>query len=253
MIRSINEILGYKVGALDDEMGTVEDFFIDDREWIVRYLVVDTGKWLPGRRVLISPVALGDPVWADRILHVSLSKDQIKESPEIGTDLPVSRQKEAELVKYYGWTPYWEPLGAPASAMPLYVYQDKEKEREGEEAKNNWDPNLRSLKEVCGYNILSSDKERVGHVEELITDTDKWSIRYMIVDTGKWLFGRKVLVAPQWLKKVDETAREVWIDLPGEQIKNGPEFNPSQPVNREYEVQLYDYYGRPTYWDSEKE
>jgi hypothetical protein len=247
MLRSVNEILGYKIGAQDGDMGTVDDFYFDDREWIIRYLVADTRRWLPGRQVLISPVELGEPQWNDRILQVSLSKDQIKESPEVDADLPVSRQKEAEMVAHFGWIPYWEPLGAPGSVRQLQLIQAEQ--QGGKEEEKDWDPHLRSLKEVCRYHIRSSDDERIGSVKEFIAETEGWIVRYVIVDTGKWLSGRKVLVSPMWVKKVDEAAREVQIDLPAQQIKDGPEFNPAKPVNREYEIQLYDFYGRPTYWD----
>jgi uncharacterized protein YrrD len=252
MIRSINKVLGYHIHALDDDIGKVEDFYFDDHEWIIRYVVVDTGKWLPGRRVLISPLEFGEPNWNERRLPVSLSIEQIKNSPEVNTDLPVSRQNEVELVKHFGWVPYWEPLEAHLSMRPLDVFPEKTSKRSDErmekEDEKNWDPHLRSLKEVTGYHIHASDGNKIGHVEELIADTAAWIIRYIIVDTGKWLLGKKVLLSPHWIEKLDEEAAMVHMDIPEEDIKGGPEFDPAKPVNREYETQLYDYYGRPTYW-----
>jgi hypothetical protein len=107
---------------------------------------------------------------------------------------------------------------------------------------------LRSTREVIGYHIQARDGE-IGHVEDFIADDQTWAIQYMVVDTRNWLPGRKVLIAPAWIEKVDWLERLVHVDLLRETIQNSPEFDPSAPVNRAYEVRLYDYYGRPKYWD----
>lgn len=109
------------------------------------------------------------------------------------------------------------------------------------------DPHLRSTREVIGYHIQANDGG-IGHVDDFIAGGEDWVIRYMIVDTRNWLPGRKVLVAPTWVKRVDWAKRDVYVDLSRETIENSPEFDPSAPVNREYELRLYDYYGRPRYW-----
>ena len=124
MLRSINNLVGFTLGATDGEIGRVYSFLFDCGTWAVRYLVVDTGRWLPGRKVLISPKALDQPDWQDRIFRVHLTKEQIRDSPDIDTDKPVSRQREIELHQHYGWTPYWglihglEVAPAPPSGDP---------------------------------------------------------------------------------------------------------------------------------------
>jgi hypothetical protein len=119
-------------------------------------------------------------------------------------------------------------------------------EQEEKEERHS-DPHLRSTREVIGYHIQARDGE-IGHVDDLIVDDELWYLRYLVIDTRNWLPGRKVLVAPAWAEQVSWIERKVYIDLKRETIKNSPEFDPSMPVNREYEVQLYDYYGRPRYW-----
>ncbi|MBK9166200.1 MAG: PRC-barrel domain-containing protein [Bryobacterales bacterium] len=109
------------------------------------------------------------------------------------------------------------------------------------------DPHLRSVREVSGYRIRAADGE-IGRVADFIVDTDGWAIRYLVVDTRNWLPGRKVLVAPRWVQSIDWGDRLVHVRLHREDIKNSPEFDPNEPVNREYEARLYDYYGRPRYW-----
>jgi hypothetical protein len=249
MLRSTKELRGYTIRAIDGDIGQVHEFYFDDLSWIVRYLVVDTGNWLPGRKVLLWPGVLGQPDWETQVLPVDLTKEQVEYSPDIGTDEPVSRQMETDLHTHYGWTPYWrgglpQPgLGTAAAAeMIAHAAQDRD-EQEDQES----DPHLRSTREVIGYHIQAQDGE-IGHVEDLIVDDETWLIHHLVVDTRNWLPGRKVLVTPAWADEVNWVERKVHVDLSRDTIENSPEFDPSMPVNREYETRLYDYYGRPKYW-----
>jgi hypothetical protein len=72
-----------------------------------------------------------------------------------------------------------------------------------------------------------------------------------VIDTSNWWFGKKVLLAPRWASRVGWEERKVYVDLARDAIKNHPEWNPSSAINREYETRLYDYYGRPMYWDGD--
>lgn len=244
MLRSTQNLLGVAIHALDGEIGRVYSFLFDDEKWTVRYLVVDTGRWLPGRKVLIDPTALGHPDWPGRIFPVNLTKDQIRHSPDIDTDRPVSRQREEELRKYYDWAPYWG-VGYGLELPPgQYVEADR-----GTVAVENvrGDTHLRSTREVSGYRIHATDGE-IGHVEDFIVTDDGWIIRYLVVDTGYWLRGRSVLIAPDWVRDINWDKREVWVDVARSAIEESPPYNESDPVNREYETQMYDFYGRPKYW-----
>ncbi len=239
MLRSVKDLRGYTIRAADGDIGKVHEFYFDDRGWIIRYLVVDTGTWLPGRRVLLSPAALGQPDWETHVLPIGLTKGQVEHSPPIDTDKPVSRQMERELYVYYGWRPYW------GSAPVMAVKTMKEATQEAEQEQT--DPHLRSTREVIGYRIRARDGE-IGHVEDLIANDVGWGLRYLVVNTHSWLPGRKVLVDPFWAEQVSWAERRVHVDMTREMVKSSPEFDPSAPVNREYEVRLYDFYGRPKYW-----
>jgi len=107
MLRSMKDLEDYALGATDGTIGHVKDFYFDDEAWVIRYLVVETGRWLSSRKVLISPIAIGNPNWVDRILPVSITKEQVKNSPDIDTAKPVSRQHEILDLNYYGFPPYW--------------------------------------------------------------------------------------------------------------------------------------------------
>lgn len=256
MLRSVKNLRGYKMLATDGEIGKVDEFYFDDVTWTIRYLVVNTGSWFFERRVLLSPIVLGQPHWAGRVFPVMLTRRQIKSSPIIDKDKPVSRQQEIELHQYYDWPYYWIGSGMTGAGAPVIppriiaeqmahdkMAQDKKETAAGEER----DPHLRSTREVIEYHIQARDGE-LGHVEDFIVDDEKWMIRYMVVDTRNWLPGRKVLVSPLWIKKITWAESKVDVGLTQDKIKDSPEFDPSIPVNRKYEEQLYDFYGRPRYW-----
>lgn len=255
MLRSLDEIRGYKIHATDGEIGRVDDFYFDDISWTIRYLVVDTGPWLFGRKVLISPVALGQPDWVGRVLPVSLSKEQVENSPDVELDQPVSRQKQEALHQHYGWDTYWLSLQAgtasgvpPAPAAPAPVSPGAPPDEEEQEGADIEDPHLRSSEEVINYRIQALDGE-FGRADDFIADDVSWVIRYMVVDTGNWLSSERVLIAPPWVTELEWAGARVHVGMDKESIENSPEYDPSKPINREYEVQLYDYYGRPVYWD----
>jgi len=107
MLRNASAIKGYAITGSDGRIGSANDFLFDDVSWLVRWLVVDTGKWLTGRKVLLPPSVLGrlDPNGLE--FSIRLTKKQIKDSPDIDTERPVSRQFEANIYDYYGWSPYW--------------------------------------------------------------------------------------------------------------------------------------------------
>lgn len=262
MLRSVNDLQDRGIRATDGDIGSVNQFFFDDDRWTIRYLVVDTGKWLPGRQVLISPIALSDTDWVAEVLNVSLTKEQVKNSPDIDTDKPVSRQHEAEYFNYYGYPYYWYggglwgagayprpgTMGYPDRVGVATGYGGTATELQRASAEEQGDPNLRSTKEVIGYYIEAKDGD-IGHVEDFIIDDQSWAIRYMVVDTVNWWPGKKVVVAPQWIKRVSWAQSRVYVDLARDSIKNAPEYDPSAIVNRDYESKLYDYYGRSKYWD----
>ncbi len=247
MLRSTKELKGYVLQATDGEIGRCADFLFDDEQWTVRYMVADTGKWIPDKRVLISPISLGEPEWAAKRLSVLLNKDQIENAPPLQNHEPVSRQHERLLLRHYGHPYYWVGsglwgLGTTPEALREHAMTEPEKLSEPDE-----DPHLRSVQEVTDYHISATDGE-IGHVEEFVLDDENWVFRYMVVDTRNWLPGQKVLVSPRWVEDLDWSEGTVSVDLTREQIKKSPDYDPSIPINREYETRLYDFYGRPVYW-----
>lgn len=246
MLRSARSLQNYKLQARNGDVGTVYDFYFDDESWAIRYLIADTGNWLRRKRVLILPAALGEPNWETKTLTLTITKQQIEDSPSVDMDKPVSRQKEEELFQYYGWPPYWlAPTTMFTGPGPRTAVELREN---AEDQVPNRDTHLRSIREVIGYRIDASDGD-IGHVDDFLIEDDTWIMRHMIVDTRNWLPGKQVLVALTWIEAVEWDVRSISVDLPRESIRQSPEFDRETPVSREYEAQLFDYYQRPGYWE----
>jgi hypothetical protein len=243
MLRSEKDLKGYRIQALDGEIGKVHDFFVGDESWLVRYLVVDTGVWIPKRKVLLSPLFLGRPGGEERCFPVRLSRQEIEDSPEIHTDMPVSMERK-QAVRDYGWlallpltgqggTPGAVPPPAGATPAPAPHYKEPEQ--------------LRSLNEGRGYRVRARDG-KVGRVADFIVDDHEWIVRYAVIDIGGLLPEKSVLLSPGWAEWVHWAGQEIHVDLRKHEIESAPEYSPFDPVNRELEVRTYNYYGRPTYW-----
>ena len=247
MLSIAKTLKGYKVHGLDGEIGRVKEFYFDDRHWTVRYLVAETGNWLTGRQVLISPHALGAVLQGESAIRVELTKTQIEDSPCLDSDKPVSRQFEEAYCAYYCWPMYW---GGPYKwgSYPSIV-RDRAKWREfhGEKA---WDAHLRSTRDVSGHHIQAVDGE-IGHVEDFIIDDETWTIRYLIINTRNWWPGKKVLVSPLWIERVSWSESKVFVNLLRENIKQSPEYTEESLITRDYETHLHRHYKRQGYWVDE--
>jgi hypothetical protein len=256
VLRSAYGLKGFTLGATDGDVGSVEEVYFDDARWGIRYLVVDTGGWLSGRTVLISPISIRGTDWGERTIKVDLTRKQVEESPDIDTDKPVSRQHEIAYFGYYGYPWYWggpylwgvgaHPLDAASPLIPVDPAAAEVQARIDEE-RAAADHHLRSSAEVIGYSIHATDDD-IGHVDDFLFDDASWAIRYMVVDTRNWWPGKKVLVSPQWIERIDWPSLEVFVKLTRATVKDSPEYDPSNPPTREYEAALHRHYGQSGYW-----
>jgi len=239
MLIKARTLTGYKLQSLDGEIGKVKDFYFDDRDWMVRYLVADTGEWLVGRQVLISPHSLAGVDREQESITVKLTKIEIEHSPSLNRDKPVSRQFEQEYAVFFGSPMYW---GFPHDPGP--------RAESREPAKKQSDPDLRSTSAVSGHHVEASDGE-IGHVEDFLIDDQTWAIRYLIVDTRDWLPGRRVLISPKWIGRVSWSKKQVVVGLTREAIQRAPEYTDVAPLTRDLEIALHRHYNRPTYWPAD--
>jgi hypothetical protein len=248
MLNKVETLKGYKLGSLDGEIGKIKEFYFDDRHWTIRYLVADTGTWLTGRQVLISPYALVAVNREEQNIAIDLTKAQIEDSPSLDSDKPVSHQFEQAFYGHYGWPMYWN--GPYVWGPSPYLVRKPEQWKTSTEGEKAWDPHLRSTHAVSGHHIQALDGQ-IGHVVDFIIDDETWAIRYLIIDTHNWWPGKKVLVSPQWIECVSWDERKVFINLSREAIKRSPEFTGETLPTRDYEAGLYLHYNRVGYWIDE--
>jgi uncharacterized protein YrrD len=246
MLIKVKTLDGYSIQNTKDEtIGNVKDVYFDDRHWTVRYLVANTGKWLTGRQVLVSPYALVAVNADHKNVVADLTKKQIEDSPSLDSDKPVSQQFESDYYGYYGWPAYW--YGPYSWGNYPYLERDHAKRGQRKPGEKAWNHHLRSSHEVTGYHIQAEDGE-IGHVEDFVIDEETWQIRYLIVNTSNWWAGKKVLISPLWIKRVSWSEQKVVIDLTRETIKLSPEFTDESLLTRDYETSLYGHYNRKGYW-----
>jgi len=255
MLWNASVIDGYAIAASDGRLGTVSDFLFDDASWLVRWLVVDTGKWLSGRKVLLPLSALGRLDPPGHAFSVKLTMRQVKDSPDIDTERPVSRQIETDIYNYYGWTPYWDGgflmggYGYGGGAMAPLPSPGSMRRAEDIAAaqRSDDDPHLRSIEAVTGYHIHASDGE-IGHVEDFLLEEEDWSIRYLVVDTKNWWPGKKILISPRSVREINWMDNLVNLNVDRQTVKNSPAYDASTNVDGAYEKHFHNYYGgvRPT-------
>lgn len=248
MKRKIKSLIGFTIGATDGIVGEVKEFYFDDKTWTIRYLIVETGNWFNGKKILLSTQALLTPDWDNKIFPVKLTMEQIEGSPEIDTEKPVSKQQEIDLYSHYSWGNYYWASGMGMSGMgtsyPIPMKQAVQSEADKSAVdKPDEDHHLRSTDAVTGYNIKAADGE-IGDVEDFIINDIRWSIDFIEVDTGNWFPGKKVLISPSWIKKIDWLTSTVAVILTEEQVKNSPEYVHNQEINEDYENGLFNYYSR---------
>jgi len=85
----------------------VEDFIIDDDTWTIRYLVVNTRNWWPGKKVLISTRWVDGVSWSESKVMVGLSRESISQSPEYTEESLLTRDYEDRLHRHYRRQGYW--------------------------------------------------------------------------------------------------------------------------------------------------
>lgn len=251
MIRTASTLKNFELRARDGVLGKVKDTIFDDEHWTVRYLVVETGRWLNSRKVLIATTVLDAPDWENALLPVNLTQEQVRHSPSVDTEKPVTREDEAGLQTHYGWPAYWATSGYLGAALagpmgvgqvPVYPAVPATAEialmmKPPVRLAPEGDPRLRQVSTVLGYRIEATDGG-IGQLADFLVEDLTWELRYLVIDTNPWLPGRKVLVAPDWVSAVSWSQARVFVDLSRGAIKDAPAYEPDTPWDEEYAHRL---------------
>lgn len=248
MLRSVHDLTRMTIGAQDGEIGRVVDVYFTDDDRTLRYLVADTGKWLSGRQVLITPISVRGVEPEQHRIDVSLSREQIENSPSIDTAKPVSRQHETAIYTYYGYPYYWSgPQAWGTVAVPREVATAladdtvrRELKRQEVQEREGQDPHLRSAGTLTGYHVEATDGP-IGHVQDFLYDEDTWCMRFVIVNTRNWLPGRHVIIPIEWMSRASWTERKVYVDCTRETVRNSPEYDPDHVSSRSGATEQYPY------------
>ncbi len=260
MLCNINELYDFPVNGSDGAIGHLRDAYFDDQSWTIRFLVVETGAWLGGRKVLIPLPALLRIDGDAKRLTTALTHAQVSASPGLDTHKPVSRQHEVEQLGYYGYPFYWGEgdigPGDPRPGMSLAGYGSVhlptapkaqadyvDAQMELHRARGD-DAHLRSCRAIERYHIHATDGD-IGHLESMLLDDGAWTIRYLVVNTSDWWLGHQVLVAPPWITDISWLDATVSVDLTRQAIKDAPAYDPRALPNLAQERGLYGHYGRP--------
>ena len=228
MLRSLRQLYGKKLGASDGDIGHVKDFYFNDQQWAIRYVVADTGSWLSGRLVLISPHAFGNLHQDGDCLLVNLTRQQIENSPAIESHKPVSRQYEEEYYRYYGWPSYWdggETWGAGGFPPPHLMPSKRARDRSD-------DLHLQSTQALSGYPIQTSEGA-IGHVIDFIMDDKSWAICHLVVETGHWYSHKEIVISPKHIDRISYEESKVFVNVTKEAILEAPQYHVS-PLGEAY-------------------
>jgi uncharacterized protein YrrD len=235
MLRSIKQLYGSKLRASDGEIGHVSDLYFDDQQWTVRYVVADTGSWIPGRLVLIPPqaIGIGNLRQEGNRLPVNLTRKQIEDSPPIESDKPVSLQYEEEYYRYYGWPTYWGMGGmyggggasgiAGFPVVPAMSVMPEEESNRRDDSHHGGDHHLRSTQAIDGYHIQTSDG-KIGHVTDFIMDDESWAISHLVVETGHWFAGKQIAISPKQIDRISSQESKVFVNVTKKAIREAPEY-----------------------------
>ena len=267
MLFAVSGLMGCPVEASDGEVGVVRDFLFDHETWKIRWMAVEAGDWLPGRRrVFIHPSAIAPfelspkpslPMMSSPAtleLTVKLARAQIEAGPHAHEDDPVTRDMEALLYDYYGWDPYWGAAHFGAAVLPNAESQIVErcgaaraltlKSRRLTAAITctAW-PNSRAI-------IVHAVDGDIGHVENLLADDANWEVRYLVIATRNWWPGKVVQLSPYAVKDIDWFGERINMNVTRDQVRSAPAWDPLAMTNEVSEEDLHRHFGWPGYGGS---
>ncbi len=230
MLFAASGLIGTPVAARDGRIGVVAEFLLDGPRWRVRWLVVDPGRRLPGRKVLIHrsamlPIQLPErpaiPMFSvsgeSMKVAVDLSLRQIEASPEAPVEAPVTRDLERRICEHYGWDPF---DSAPPDA--------------------GWGGAV-ALKGFVAEGLDGA----IGTVENALIDDRNWSLGYFLVATGGWLSGRTVQIPAEAATGIEWPARVARFSVTRERARSAPVWDPLAMVDAIAEASVRRHFGAP--------
>ena len=243
MLRKIRELGTYRLHATDGDIGHLEQFYFDDRDWKITYFVVDIGTWLHGKKVLMSPSAIIGVDAATKTINASFTKQQVQESDDVGTHKPEGLEQPHDYSLYLGLPYYLVNALSDSDHGPIPGRaHDPEKGTASEHSfQHAADDHLRSSRLVSRYHVMAVDGE-IGQIEDGIVEDQTWTIQYVVSTVGNWWSPKKVLLPTEWILWVSAAESNIYVSLTRNQIATAPAFYPEKPLTGDLEIALYNHY-----------
>lgn len=224
MQRNVNSLIGRSITATDGQIGEVNEFYFDDESWEIRYVIVKTGYWLAGRKVLIPPDVLLKGFSLLEPFSANLTKEQIRFSPDIDTDKSICRQQEMDLHEHYKIKINWESglcvdmtgINNPFLVIDRRLWAEVDKNDKGPDDVSH----LQGTGKIIGYHVHATDGE-IGHVKDFIIDDQTWQLEYLVVDIHKWIEEKKVLIPVGQIEVVEWGEFEFYLNIDLHTARNG--------------------------------
>ena len=222
MLYKSRMLRGWKLDGRDGHLGSIKEFYFDDLYWTIRYVAVETGAWLLGRQIVLSPYALEVVDEETKAVSVDVTKARIAASPLLENRCPISKRFEEAYSAYYGYPKYWS--GSFAWGPRPNLERNKEKWNESPEDPQGWDPQLRGTDDVQGLTVQASDGE-LGQVDDFVIDDDAWDIRHLIIKTHTWWPGKRALISPRSIDRINWPESVVFVNLTRDEIKSSTAYS----------------------------
>lgn len=226
----------FGIHATDGDIGQCKDLLFDDQDFVARYFVADTHKWLPlGRKVVLSPISLTEVNTTEEKLYVNMTKQALKDSPSIEAHKPLSREYEEILFKYFGYGYYWIGPGAWGDfSHPTELANQQNLQEDINTIENPPANHLRSCDEIDGYTVCARGED-CGHVCDFIIDMKNWAIQLFVIDTNDWLpVGKKIAISPALITDIDWSTNKIHIDLAHEDVEKLAEVDEARLTESDY-------------------
>lgn len=236
MLAFVSELRECRIEALDGEMGKVQDLFFDDRHWAVRYVLIDTGKILPGKKVMLSPASFDNLDIEEKRLHVHYDKEKIRKSPDVSETVSMTNEHETQLADYYGWSKYWLDnmmwgIGGSPIAEKIEEMHPPNLNREVD-LPTSAEYSLRSAREAKGVRVHANDG-RLGEVMDAIFDTRNWAVQSLVVKITHQPELGLMLLSPNELSGAEWTEGDLYFDGTVDQFKERPIYQSEQQLHED--------------------
>jgi sporulation protein YlmC with PRC-barrel domain len=241
MLICLTELKSYRIEATDGDVGRIDDLLFFRGEWVVRYLVAATED-----RDTEPMLAVADIRRLDRrrhILFINISREEVSNAHTVDVEQSPDESDEDEGHELYGWPPYWLEEGREVA--PMGTESGAEEPVRNPDAEEFEGPELQRASDLPGLYSIQTDGGEAGTLKDFVVEDETWAIPYLAIDTNTSVqAARRVLVATDYVQRVDWLGKSIQVSLSIEDVAGSPAFTSEEPITLEFEHSLRGYYDR---------